>query len=142
MGVHIMKLGRRVLKVEQTMRLTLRPVALSLQEAMQSPRLIRKNFEVPLALQNGESMLIGRDESIVTLTIHDDFISRVHAALVYENGAYFLRDMRSKNGTYLNNQRIDANTNVGPLSDGDCIKFGPVDFYYYKSEQHLEASIN
>lgn len=44
---------------------------------------------------------IGRKEDNPVCLQRDTFISRYHACLHHENGAWILEDMRSKNGTYL-----------------------------------------
>ena len=48
-------------------------------------------------------------------------VSALHAELRYEDGAWCLADLRSRNGTYLNDRRLDAAVIVGP---GDVIGLG------------------
>lgn len=48
-------------------------------------------------------------------------VSTRHAALLERGGEYVLRDLGSKNGTYLNGERIDSDHVV---RDGDVIRFG------------------
>lgn len=49
---------------------------------------------------------IGRDAASA-LVINHQSISRQHAAITCANGSYFLRDMGSRNGTYINENRLD-----------------------------------
>ncbi len=50
-------------------------------------------------------------------------ISSIHAEIVYERGVFVLRD-KSRNGTYVNGQRIDGATREVQLRDGDRIAIG------------------
>jgi len=63
--------------------------------------------------------LIGRDED-VDFTISDEAVSRTHSIIIYENGKLYIRDMDSKNGTYLNGKRITKEE----LRDGDVLRIG------------------
>ncbi|HCU24913.1 MAG TPA: hypothetical protein DF383_07840 [Deltaproteobacteria bacterium] len=106
-----------------------RPV--SVNEALTSARLVRKNFEVPLIFRDSDRLLIGRDERLVTLVIHDAFISRTHAAIVQEDDNFYLQDLNSKNGTFLNDQRLaPGGRSERPLKHGDKLKFNTVEFQF------------
>ena len=48
-------------------------------------------------------------------------ISREHCEIVAADGGHTVRDLDSRNGTYLNGQRITAPT---PLADGAVIQLG------------------
>jgi hypothetical protein len=64
-------------------------------------------------------MTIGRDRAC-ELALGDAEVSRRHARLETQGGRVFLRDLHSKNGTYLNGQRIDdAVIEVRPGDDID-----------------------
>lgn len=58
-----------------------------------------------------------REDCDLVLTSHR--ISRIHAQLMKTNDKYFLRDMGSTNGTWLNGERISKETRQ--LKDGDII---------------------
>jgi len=62
-----------------------------------------------------ERYVIGR-ESDSDIVVADRRISRQHAEIVWRDGRYFVRDLGSKNGTYLNQERLEA---VRLLKDGD-----------------------
>ncbi|MFH1197523.1 MAG: FHA domain-containing protein [bacterium] len=65
---------------------------------------------------------IGRDESS-SLQLHDPkkMISRLHAKIVFEDNAFKILDMNSRNFTFLNDQKL--NPEIGyPLEDGNVIK--------------------
>jgi len=82
-------------------------------------RLLWGDHEVPLA--EGENVL-GRDPGIQG-AVPDASISRRHAQITIRNGEATLEDLRSKNGTFLGEERVTSPT---PLSDGDEIRLGLV----------------
>jgi serine phosphatase RsbU (regulator of sigma subunit) len=54
-------------------------------------------------------------------------VSRRHALIAHENGAYFIRDNESRNGTLVNNQKV---TQRSQLRDGDQILICDVAFEF------------
>lgn len=68
----------------------------------------------------GDKNTIGRDATNAVV-LSDDQISMVHAAIVAEDGAYWLEDLGSRNGVYLNGRRI---TKREKLVEGGLIKLG------------------
>jgi len=63
--------------------------------------------------------IIGRDED-VDFSLSDEAVSRAHLIITYENGKLYVRDMDSKNGTYLNGKRITKEE----LRNGDILRIG------------------
>ncbi|HTS51251.1 MAG TPA: SpoIIE family protein phosphatase [Bryobacteraceae bacterium] len=59
------------------------------------------------------------------LVLRDNRISRSHARIVGENGAYFIEDLNSRQGVYVNGERITRQK----LSGSDRIDFGLADSY-------------
>jgi len=51
--------------------------------------------------------LIGRLKEHVDYACANSAIGKVHAQIIKRDGLYFIKDMNSRNGTYLNNTRID-----------------------------------
>lgn len=66
--------------------------------------------------------VIGRDEALF-IQILDSMISRKHLQIRFDpdSGRYFAYDMKSRNGVYVNNRRIEDEV---PLKDGDVIMIG------------------
>jgi diguanylate cyclase (GGDEF)-like protein len=59
--------------------------------------------------------------------LSDDGVSRKHATIAYENGAYMIEDTGSANGTFVGGQKVERAT----LRDGDLIQFGPQAVFRY-----------
>lgn len=64
---------------------------------------------------------IGRHSSN-RLVLDDQAASRAHAVIEYSRGAYYVRDLNSSNGTFLNGRKITQE----PLKPGDRIAIGAV----------------
>jgi hypothetical protein len=74
--------------------------------------------------KKGTSLRVGRTTKS-PLYIKDPSISEAHAELVWEGGAWQLRDLGSTNGTALNGkQLVGEPSEFVALKDGDLIKFG------------------
>ena len=65
---------------------------------------------------------LGRDVNN-SIVLDDEFASATHAALTYRGRAWYVEDLGSTNGTYLNGSRVDA---LSPLAFGDEIQLGQV----------------
>lgn len=72
---------------------------------------------------------IGRDAAS-RLVINHQSISRHHAAIVCANGSYFLRDMGSRNGTFINETRLASNRDY-LLKPHDHIRIGNLVSYQF-----------
>lgn len=89
----------------------------------------------------GEFLTIGRDP-VNQMVIEDAFTSSRHARIERKPNGFFLRDLRSRNGTFVNGARVFE----ALLSDGDRIRIGETDlFFACKKEEgspHLMTSKN
>lgn len=68
--------------------------------------------------------LIGRDPAC-QLRPASPHISNRHCAILSREGSFFIRDLDSTNGTFLNDERIAGER---PLATGDWLRVGPLDF--------------
>ena len=60
------------------------------------------------------------------LQLSDDYVSNRHAFIQYDEGNLYLSDSESRNGTWLNEARLDQTARV--LSPGDRIRTGKSTF--------------
>ena len=70
---------------------------------------------------NASSVIIGRGGKNIEcdIVLPERQISRQHAEIVLEQGAYYLRDLDSKNGTYVNDQPVQGTVR---LQDNDTVQ--------------------
>lgn len=64
---------------------------------------------------NGKSAVLGRSKK-VDIPIEVEGISRQHMQIVYENDTFYVVDLKSTNGVYLNNEKIPPEKKVKYLS--------------------------
>nr|WP_120492580.1 FHA domain-containing protein [Corynebacterium lactis] len=64
-------------------------------------------------LDNQRDITIGRSESSA-FVLNDDFASSQHARLINRDGAWYLEDLDSRNGTFLNGQRVEQPERLAP----------------------------
>lgn len=76
-----------------------------------------------IALKN-QRIILGRKgkQWNPDVSFENVFVSRKHAALYWKNGNFFIEDMDSKHGTFLNNKRLKSN-NGTILKHADKISF-------------------
>ncbi len=91
--------------------------------------LVGKNAgkHVPIS---GARMLIGRDPGC-HLRANSEMISRYHCEIFTRDGSLLLRDFGSKNGSYINERRIDGEA---VLASGDRLAIGPLVFRVHVQE--------
>lgn len=75
----------------------------------------------------GFEMRVGRDGAQCQIVMTEARVSGVHASLKVENGAFYVRDERSNNGTFVNGARIGPGAWT-PVAQGSMLKFGPIEF--------------
>jgi hypothetical protein len=68
-------------------------------------------------------LLIGRSEECDIRPLSEE-VSRRHCAVIVGPADVWVQDLGSRNGTYVNGQRIDAKTK---LADGDLIRVGSLE---------------
>lgn len=71
---------------------------------------------------------IGRDSQQALLPIADRRLSRRHAAIRYQQGQFYLIDLNSSNGSFINGEAIRR---WAVLKDGDRVRLGSITFVFY-----------
>lgn len=75
---------------------------------------------------------IGRDDRN-SICIKDKFMSKFHARIVEDEGIFFLEDLKSANGTYLNSERIE---DAIELKSNDIINIGKLQFLFIQGDDN------
>jgi pSer/pThr/pTyr-binding forkhead associated (FHA) protein len=81
----------------------------------------KQGLEIPL---KKDKFLIGRAKEC-SLRAGSEAISRRHCAILRKDGRWTVRDLGSRNGTYVNDSRISEEV---PLAAGDELRVGPLKF--------------
>ena len=81
---------------------------------------------IPIA---GPKFIIGRADDC-HLKPRSELISRYHCAIISEEGYVAVRDLGSKNGVYLNGERVSMEHE---LKNGDKLSVGPLEFFVHLS---------
>ena len=72
----------------------------------------------------GEPLSIGRSRE-ADIPLLDDKVSRVHCGIRLSDGEFYLKDLKSRNGVFINGQRVD---DTAKLKVGDRIQIGSTIF--------------
>lgn len=77
-----------------------------------------------------ESIILGRQESC-DIVLNDPSISGEHFKIYFQEGLYWLKDMESKNGVYVNNEPIRG----ARFYSDDSLQVGP--FFIHMAEEKM-----
>jgi pSer/pThr/pTyr-binding forkhead associated (FHA) protein len=91
---------------------------------------------VPL---NGQRVTVGKASTNDVALDHDETVSRLHAVLENLGFAWSIRDMGSRNGTYLNGERITAER---VLRSGDEVRVGKCRLIFWEVKQTGEGRLD
>jgi Nif-specific regulatory protein len=84
-------------------------------------------------LEGIEPVTLGRAE-MNQIVLADGDVSRCHCSIRAETDGYYLKDLESRNGTFLNNLPVKESV----LRHGDCIRIGKT-LIYFQTEEELSA---
>jgi DNA-binding winged helix-turn-helix (wHTH) protein len=84
------------------------------------------------ALRSGENV-IGRGVN-VQVRIDELGVSRRHARILITADVATIEDLKSKNGTFVDGQRVSA---ARRLTNGDVVRFGPVGVTFHSSTEGM-----
>jgi serine phosphatase RsbU (regulator of sigma subunit) len=73
---------------------------------------------------DGPEAVLGR-QADAQVCLESQAVSRHHARIVFEKGAYYVEDLHSSNGTFVNGRRIRERV---PLTPDDTLQLGPYSF--------------
>lgn len=83
-----------------------------------------------------EPIKIGRDEKTNDIVIPHDTVSSQHATIEFKDGVFYLRDLRSMNGTFVNGKMFSDREAIRevPLKNRDRIRFDASEFEFIRDE--------
>lgn len=94
-------------------------------DAQKHPVIVIKSDENNKALcfeTAADEFILGKKQGVADFVISGvATISRKHCKITYDDGIYYIEDMDSTNGTYVNNYRLEPHTRE-VITDGDIIK--------------------
>ena len=115
------------------------------EEALKAPARTRACLTVITGAAAGQmfkvtrgEMLIGRG-STAAIRVVDDGVSRNHARIRYDSNGLCLDDLESRNGTFVNGERITAST---VLREGDKIQVGRTTVLRFAYQDELDESFH
>ncbi len=79
---------------------------------------------------------IGR-EDVNQVIVPNEAISKKHAKLTFADGKFYIEDLSSSNGTFLNGTRVHTRT---VLRNGDLIRLGAVIMKFEISKNEAQAA--
>lgn len=79
---------------------------------------------------SGKGVIVGRGKDC-DIPINNMFLSLEHFQVWFDEGEWYIGDMGSKNGTYLNGSKLKK---VKTLEDGDEISFGEIKFIFEEEQ--------
>ncbi len=100
---------------------------------MASPRLVAKNPVDPKTREfrlSKAEITVGSEKGNLLL-LRADSVSRRHAVVRPRGGFYEVYDLKSTNGTFVNDRRVAG---AVVLNDRDYVRFGGVEFVYLDPE--------
>lgn len=100
--------------------------------------MIRGDFIGQVYELSNEVTMIGRGDD-VDLVVNDSSISRKHAMITQRSEGFFLSDLGSTNGSFVNKEQVDDPL---PLVEGDKVAIGHVVFKFtYQDEADTEYHV-
>jgi hypothetical protein len=76
-----------------------------------------------------DKFVIGRLGSMVDYIVQGSTVGKLHAEVTFSEGIYCIRDLNSKNGTYLNDVRIPSNKEC-EIKSNDRIRFSNSEYIF------------
>ena len=76
-----------------------------------------------------DDFIIGRLEGHADYILRNNAIGKLHAQLLYKDGACFIKDLNSVNGTFINDKRIECNKEF-ELKENDRLQLANSEFVY------------
>lgn len=82
---------------------------------------------------NKDKFIIGRLGSMVDYIVQGSTIGKLHAEISAKDGVFHIRDLNSKNGTYVNGTRIPSNKEL-EIKSNDIVRFSNYEYVFRQEE--------
>lgn len=79
-------------------------------------------------LKQGDNT-VGRDSHRADIVLEHPTVSGEHARIRFEGGQFYLYDLASTNGTFVNNHRVQRQM----LMDNDVVRFGDAEMVFKRA---------
>ena len=119
LDIHAMSKKKNIIKIEGYLKL--------LTPRKDLPFYVQESYEI------GIDNIIGRSKN-AAISIDDDALSSEHCRIFKTEGCFFIEDLESTNGTYLNGEAIDDD--AVELLDGDKISIGSLMFIFVRPDNN------
>lgn len=97
-------------------------------------KLINRLDSLPFKIKDhysiGDKITLGRNGDN-TIILKDPFVSKFHLQVVKDEDEFFLEDLNSANGTFLNGEKV---LDASKLKNGDRITIGNIEFLFVNRE--------
>ena len=97
---------------------------------------LQENADEQLVALSPLPFTVGRAET-ADLQIDSSRVSREHATIHWENGQFWVRDLGSTNGTFLNGQRIEQEA----LVDGDVLRIADINLAFDEADSSDQCEL-
>lgn len=81
----------------------------------------------PQILIKDRILIVGKKKGQADIILDEAAVSRIHARLEYHQGGYYIMDLDSRNGTYLNGLRLAPREQV-QIRNGDRVAFANINY--------------
>ena len=83
-----------------------------------------------------DNFIIGRSKPQVDYVLHSKFVGKVHSEIINREDNYFIKDINSRNGTFVNSLRIDSNKEY-EIKNGDKIVFADIEYEFFNKKTEV-----
>ena len=93
----------------------------------------------PLICIQGKILIVGKTRGQADILLPDPAVNRLHERLEKRQESFYVRDMNSRNGTYVNGTRLKPQEEA-EIRDGDTVMFANVRYHVTKKEEDSDRT--